>query len=483
MEPNNDPFRQTGAQIQEPDIPVLKAKKEEKKGAGFIVPGAAAPGAAPLIGGAGMAAGKGGMLALLSGKLGIAAAMLGIGGAGLVGYGMLGQSSQAPKATPQLASPDSMVANRKRNAQGSKSLSFMQKAAEGELKWDKNGAPVKDAAGADPASEDVAEADGANEGEGMPNAEDLLAGAEGVDGVQGDDKPRLSGGLSGNKLSSSLGGGFGKKNIFGGGGGVDLKKLSALGGKTKKLEATRRTRSASRKRKVNGLLAKKISTRGIGANRAMGQLKFAGRRSGQAAAAGEAGAQRTYATDAFTQGQTNDGAAGEIGGGINNGEVGSLGSGAPDVTDTGSSDFEPPTVDEGENVTNYQGLVDSSKGMVDTAITLAIVGGVILAAGIAIMAASSWTGIGAVIGAILAAIGAMLLVLSLIMSNMAADQGDMIRNYGQEDQADIINRRADNANEGMEEGCSHEGHCNLDETKWDNTIQQDVAEERDATYE
>lgn len=457
MGENSNGFDQNGRGTLNPpemDIPVLKKQEKEKKGMGAILPGGAS-GAGTLGGGAG-AGSAGGFMALLSGKAGLAALALGVVGAGAIGVGLMGggQGSAKP-AGPQLDGLSSNINVDQRNAHGSKSLSYMAKAGSGQLKWDDPNAP-KPAAAADKKSD--APADAAAEG---VDVDEAGAGAEaGADGEgaggAGSNKPRMSGGLSGAKLSSSLGGSgaFGKNNIFSKGGGfnmksVDLKAKSGLEGGASRLGAASKGNLSGKLRGKNSLTAGGKNLARIKGNGALGQLKFAGTRSGAAAKAGDSGAASTFAADAFDQQKTTGGTletgAGGIGDGAGGGSVSPPGSGAPDVTggDTftcpegwaaGEGGCTPPEINNGIDQTKYQGLVDGVLQMQKMAMMLKLLGAALIIGGIASL---PWPWGWAIIAA-----GVALVAMAVMMDRQADQMADQIGSmYQQKKQADVLKER------------------------------------------
>jgi hypothetical protein len=436
----------------EMDIPVLKNKEKEKKGAGVILPGGV-PGAGALAAGAnaGQAAG---FMALFAGKAGLAALALGVVGAGAIGVGLMGGGSGEKKASsPRLDGLESNISVDRRNAVGSKSLSYMAKAGSGQLKWEDPNAP-KPQAGAEPKSD--APADTAD-GEGVDEA-----GAEGGEGEGegGADKPRLSGGLSGAKLSSSLGGSgaFGKNNIFSKGSGFnikssDLKAKSGIQGGASRLAAASKGNLSGKLRGKNSLLAGGRSTSRIKGNGALGQLKFAGTRSQAASKAGDTGAASTFAADAFDQQKTTGGqletGAGGIGDGL--GTVDPSGGTAPDVTggDTGCPEgwaaaegggCTAPDITNGVDQTKYQGLLDGVLQMQKAAQQMMMIGIALIAIGVILVASE----FGAAFGWGLIAAGAGMLLMAQMMNKQADQMADQIGSmYNQKKQADVLKARGE----------------------------------------
>lgn len=475
----------------EVDIPLLKKKEKEKKGAGVVLPQAAAEGAAQVAAGAGVGVAKTGMAALLAGKMGVAALVLGVGGAGLIGVGVMQQQKAektAPK--PKLDGLSSSIGVAKRNATGSKSLSFMAKAGQGELRWDdpNKPQPQPQAKTEEKTEEDLADAAGA----GGPSQEELLAkygaGAE----AGGKEKPSL--GRIDAKLSTELGksSAFGSKSIFSGGTGFDVAQMKAmnknkLNGSQDRAKSSTHGKLGALRRTNAALNAKNISTRGVRANRAMGQLKFAGRQSGNAAMAGSAGAAASAASGAFEGTKTEGGElSGPGAGGIGDdmpsiqppgsGAPGSGGGSSPNAcpsnwTQVEGGGCQPPDTD-GREVTPYQGLLDNAKQMADQAKQLQLAGIALIAIGAILIAIGMWW---AVLGVVLLALGVMLVSMASSMSSQAANMGRQISSqYGQEGQGEIVERYGEDAN------TANDPH-NRDIVK-DSTVEQDVEAERNSDY-
>lgn len=432
----------------EVDIPVLKNKEKEKKGAGVILPGGV-PGGGALAAGvnAGQAAG---FMTLFAGKAGLAALALGVVGAGAIGVGIMGGGSGEKKAAaPRLDGLESNISVDRRNAVGSKSLSYMAKAGSGQLKWDDPNAP-KPQAGAESKSDAPADTPA---GEAVDEAG---SGAEGGEGGEGAEKPRLSGGISGAKLSSSLGGSgaFGKNNIFSKGSGFnmkssDLKAKSGIQGGASRLTAASKGNLSGKLRGKNSLLAGGRSTSRIKGNGALGQLKFAGTRSQAASKAGDTGAASTFAADAFDQQKTTggslEGGTGGIGDGL--GTVNPSGGTAPDVTggETGCPEgwgaaegggCTAPDITNGVDQTRYQGLVDGVLQMQKMAMMLKLLGAALIIGGIASL---PWPWGWAIIAA-----GVALVAMSVMMDKQADQMADQIGSmYQQKKQADVLKARGE----------------------------------------
>lgn len=438
----------------EVDIPVLKKQEKEKKGLGAILPGGV-PGAGSVAGGAGVGQ-AGGFMALFAGKAGLAALALGVVGAGAVGVGLMGGGGAPKASSPQLDGLSSNISVDRRNATGSKSLAYMSQAGSGQLKWEDPNAPKPQAA-ADSKSDAPADT-GAEGAEGVDEAG---SGVEDGAGAEGSDKPRLAGGLSGAKLSSSLGGSgaFGKNNIFSKGTGfnmksVDLKAKSGIDGGASRLAAAGKGNLSGKMRGKNSALASAKSTSRIRGSGALGQLKFAGTRSQAAAKAGDSGAASSFAADAFDQqkttGGTIEGGPGGIGDGL--GTVNPQGGSAPDVTGgmdgtcpEGYSAAEgggctPPDITNGVDQTKYQGLLDGVLQMQKAAQQMLMIGAALLAVGIALVATGFLSGLG---WALIAAGGVMLL-MGMMMNKQADQMADQIGNmYNQKKQAEVLKARGE----------------------------------------
>lgn len=455
MGEHSNGFDQNGRGTLNPpemDIPVLKKQEKEKKGLGAILPGAA-QGAGGVAGGAGVGQ-AGGFMALFAGKAGLAALALGVVGAGAIGVGLMG-GGQGPKkaASPQLDGLASNINVGQRNAKGSKSLSYMEQAGAGQLKWENPNAPKPEAS---PESKSDAPAD--------TPAESVAESGEGAD-TEESNKPRLSGGLSGAKLSSSLGGSgaFGKNNIFQKGSGFnmkssDLKSKSGIAGGASRLGAASKGNLSGKMRGKNSLMAGGRSTSRIKGNGALGQLKFAGTRSQAASKAGESGAASTFAADAFDQQKTTGGTletgAGGIGDGV--GTVNPAGGSAPDVTGGDGTCPEgwgaagegggctPPDITNGVDQTKYQGLLDGVLQMQKAAQQMMMIGTALIVLGAIIMATTSWMGIGTLIGGALIAAGLAMVVMAQMMNKQADQMADQIGSmYQQKKQADVLKARGE----------------------------------------
>ncbi|MBI5243042.1 MAG: hypothetical protein HY922_05060 [Elusimicrobia bacterium] len=222
---------------------------------------------------------------------------------------------------------------------------------------------------------------------------------------------------------------------------------------------------------------KMVSSKGK-AKRAMGQLKLANKLS-QTGASSTGEASRQYSTDAFEQQKA---AGPPLGGtGITSGNQvvpAGAGEGAPDVTDA------PPV--NGENQTPYQDQLDDAKQQTNSAMMLMILGGVLIAAGLALiifakkLAATGFLSLTAmhymIMGVALVIAGAGMMAMANMMAGAAKDKGKEIEDkYGQKDQGQIVEECADQALD--------KSNCKPHKvTPPTSTIKEDVAAERNATY-
>jgi hypothetical protein len=322
-----------------------------------------------------------------------------LAGAGVLGYAMLhGGGDGGAGGVGDLGAISSSM---KVRPDGGDRTGYV--ASNGEIMFD----PIK-AAEAKKAAEEKAPAD-KTAGEAVPEA------AADAAGKGGDwNRPGLEHNLSGSKLSSSLGGGFGGKNIFSGNNAPKfneaLAKASIKGGEKGRLSAMRNAKTG---RRVAGGKGQQMK-----ANRAFGQLKIAKGMSAMGAGASGAEGARSTASSAF------DGApsAGNVEGSPTapTGAVGTPSSpgGAPDMT--GSVPDIPTGVAVDPNtaaaLAAIAEMAKKAGEMKKKAKQLMIIGIALIIAGAAMLGA--WP-IGTIIGAILIGIGGMLIGMSMMMSNMA----------------------------------------------------------------
>jgi len=457
------------------DIPILKKETKERKAGAAFLPGVPEVAAGVSVGG-GKAAG--GILALMTGKAALAVVAVCVGAAGLAGYaafkGRLGGAPSAPKPV-NFAPIESSVHVRKPD--NSRSLNYLADASKGEIQWDasvpkpeakpvaaESGAETQDAKSADAPADQAAEAKAA-------------AGQAATAAGMGHD-------LTGAKLSQGVGGSnaFGSHSIFGGAGGkFALKQPQGAGALARAGIGKTPSGKISSFRALKAASSRGMTTKGVKAQRAMGQLKFADSRSRYGASNATQEGGHNYAASAFEQGKTQGGELNGPPGGPSIGEnpVAPVGAGAPDENQTSSpcpADYvavpgggcQPPSV-QGQNVTPYQGQVDTAKTMTTLALIFAVLGLALLAIGYA-NTPLPWAY--ALIG-----VGIALLAVALIMALMAQSMGKSIGDqYGQKEQQNVIQQHSSSASEGKQS--SYQGK--VGESKG---VQGDVKDESNATYD
>lgn len=414
------------------DIPDLKKKEKERKkagaawggakpgggsfsgatgGAGGTVARAAASAASSAGGaaaGAANAAGAGwlssmlaSLTATLMGKAILAAGVaMFLAGAGVLGYAMLnGGGAGGAGGYGDLGAIASSMKIRGGDVDRTGYV-----ASKGEIMFD----PIKAAAAKKAEAEKAPEEQTAEEA--VPPDQTADASGEG----SGWNRPGLEHNLSGAKLSSSLGGGFGGKNIFAGSSAAPkfdtgLSKSKITGAAKGRLSASKNARTG---RRVAGGRGRQV--RG---NRAFGQLKVAKGMSALGAGTSAAEGARTTAAAAF-DGTTPGGSNIEGGPGVGTGPVDSPSGpgGAPDVT--------VPNVDIPEGVAvdpNSFAAIGAIAEMAKKAGEMKKKAAMLMIAGIALIA----VGVGLLfwpmtaVGILLIAIGSMLVGMSIMMSQMA----------------------------------------------------------------
>ena len=406
------------------DIPDLKKKEKERKkaGAGW---GSARPGGGSFSGATGGAGSAGGavaraaasaagsasgaaqaagagwlsstlatLTATVMGKAILAAGVaMFLAGAGLFGYAMLyGGAAGGAGGIGDLGAISSSMKIRSGDVDRTGYV-----ASNGEIMFD----PIKAAEAKKAAAEKAPEEQTAGE----PVPPEQIADAAGIGG----NRPGLEHNLSGAKLSSSLGGSFGGKNIFAGSNAAPkfnegLAKTNIKGAQKGRLSATRNARTG---RRVAGGRGQQVK-----ANRAFGQLKVAKGMSALGAGASGAEGARSTAASAFDGSPTG-------GGNVEGGPEAQTGpvdtpsgpGGAPDVT---APDVDVPT---GVGVDpNSFAMINAIAEMAKKAGEMKKKAKQLMIMGIALIAAGAcclpW-------GAILIAIGGMLVGMSIMMSNMA----------------------------------------------------------------
>lgn len=457
----------------EADIPDLKKRQEKERKRGGAAWGLRGGSKSPFSGAAGgarsaasaasaaqsaaLAPAGGGLLASLTatamGKaaLGLGAVLV-LGGAGLYAFGML-KGGDAAMGGPALGGIASSMRVR---AGGGDRIGV---ASKGEIRFDPVAkpapAPVKEEA---PKDETAA-------AEALPGAGDEAAAA----------RDQLAHNLSGAKLSSSLGGAFGGKNIFGGSGSAApkfneaLSKVSIKGAKPGKSTAMKRApRATGSQRRVAR----------IRSNSAMRQLGLTRQMSLNAARAGSIEGAAATASDAFNQQSSQ-------GGGIN-------AEGDGDTVVPPGGDPDTPTVPNVDDPTgtgvdeHLQNMMNQIGQLADSARQMQQMGTMMMVLGVALIAIGSrflpW-------GAVLMAIGAMIVAFGMSMKNQAKQMADMAKQMGQvvatqvgDYQGDVVNYCTDQALAGTPTDQCNPGDDLTHETTFDETQQEgveEVGEQRD----
>ena len=259
MPDEGNPFPAPGPGFIAPEIPDLKHKEKEKKKSGVVwgeAPVGAARAAASIAEAGAPEAAAAGMG--LAGKLLAALLAAGaLGGAGLVGINLMRGSGGSVGGGPKL---DDMTSTIKVPKQAEDSLRYAAASAKGELKFEQ----ANKSAGAEAtiAAEQAPE---------QKPAERAAPASDQAD--QGAAKPQdqFAHNIGGAKLSTSLGGSFGGKNIFAGGGAPKFGKsfnpsiLSKAPGGRGKLTAMAKPQGMG----VGGA----SHLKGFGGRRALGQLR------------------------------------------------------------------------------------------------------------------------------------------------------------------------------------------------------------------
>lgn len=443
---NNEDVNQANQGAPAADIPDLKKKEKERKKAGAAwsgakpgggsfsgatggtvarsaasaassaggVAGGAAAGAAQAAGASWLSSTLATLTATMMGKAILAAGVaMFLAGAGVLGYAMLhGGGAGGAGGIGDLGAISSSMRIRSGDVDRTGYV-----ASNGEIMFD----PIKAAEAKKAAAEEKAPED-KTAGEAVPPEQTADASGKGADW----NRPGLEHNLSGSKLSSSLGGGFGGKNIFAGSSSAPkfneaLAKTNIKGAEKGRLSASRSARTG---RRVAGGRGQQVK-----ASRAFGQLKVA--KGMSALGAGTSGAEgaRSTAASAFDGSPTG-------GGNVVGGPAAQTGpvdtpsgpGGAPDVT--------APNVDVPEGVAVDQPSFDAINAIAELAkkagemkkkaAMLMIAGIALIAVGIGLLSPPTTA-----IGAILIGIGGMLVGMSIMMSNMAAMMKDMADSMSQ----------------------------------------------------
>lgn len=351
-----------------------------------------------------------GLTSTLLGKVAVAAAaFMMMAGAGLVGYSLM-KGGDAGLGVPNLGGISNSM---KVRAGGNDRMGV---ASNGELRFD----PLKPNA---PAQEKKAEPAKAAE----TPATDLKdhVDADAAKSVAGQDK--LAHNLSGAKLSSSLGGEFGGKNIFAGNNAnapkfndgmakVGLPKMGAQKGKLGAMQAKGPKATASTRQIARGKTS-----------RAIGQLRLAKGMSMLGAQAGSAEAAAASSQGAFDQQQTQGGAL-NAPGAPGDGTVTPNGTGAPDVSmPTAPSTPSGNGVDPGlQNALNQIGaMADAARKMQQQGEQMMMIGYLLIAAGVGLL---FWPM--TAVGIALIALGGMLVAMGMMMKDMAQMMAQMAKSMG-----------------------------------------------------
>lgn len=198
--------------------------KERTDGAGAVLPNAASAVMRGASGGGGIfqTVFGGGVQALLASKFGVAALSLGLGAAGMAGIHAV-KNNPAQKTAPAQAAlerPAARVHAVKRDAQGSKSLSYMQQSSNGDIRWE-GGAGSAGASGADGNGEESnagadyeagdAAGNAAASGNGALGKEQIAVMKEAAEDAvsKKEDQPRLVASAPGGSGAGAMSGGSG----------------------------------------------------------------------------------------------------------------------------------------------------------------------------------------------------------------------------------------------------------------------------------
>lgn len=432
---NNEDVNQAHSGAPAADIPDLKKKEKERKKAGAGWSGAkpgggsfsgatggtvarAAASAAGATGGAAAEAAGAGWLSSMIASLtatvlgkavlaaGIAAFMA---GAGFVGYAMLRGGMGSVGGTGDLGAISSSL---KVHTEGGDRTGYV--ASNGEIMFDplKKEEPKK-------APEKAPEEKTA--GDAVPPTE--AADASGKGAVN---QPGLQHNLSGAKLSSSLGGGFGGKNIFAGNNAAPklndgLSKMSIKG-------AQKGTLSAGARKGQTGRMASGSGPKSGKSNKAFGQLRVA--KGMSMLGAGTSGAEGARSTAANAFDGSND--SGNV-------EGGPAPKGAVDSPSTpnGAPDMTAPNVDTPNGVASGLDTAQALKGISDLAkaagemkkmaMLMFAIAAVLLIAAYAIWGAVPY---GTIIACILIAISLMLMGIGKMMMDQSAQMKAMAEQMG-----------------------------------------------------
>ncbi|MDE2293173.1 MAG: hypothetical protein KGL53_13915 [Elusimicrobia bacterium] len=500
-------------EVLTPEIPKLKEKEEERKGAGVPWYSGSGSATSELIGGGGEEVARvgsslatrgsllGRMAAALSNALGGDATFLGglfassagrwlvlsglvawgglLVGAGaklMGGWGHANAAAQLPDLSG-VGPSGIMIKN-----PADRSLNYVASANQGEIRWDQGKDAVKKADGAkdakpvDAPKDDQPKADPKTDQPPpfqMPDVSQLMG--KGLN-RQGFIHP-----LTSDMSQLAGGGGLGGMPRIKNASGFKLTKtFSNLRPKTSQLGAMRRANRA--------LSASHMHNLAGSSSRAAGQLKLANRMSTLGTTAGTDQSAHAYAANAFDQGQTIGGNLGNVAGG--DGIVVPPGNGAPTTAglNAGTPD-QVPSVGPGTNATPYQSQLDAAKSMGNQAAAMKSMGDMMLMIGLALIAAGAalmgnhtTIPIGVALmaaGAAMMAMGMMMLGMSAKMAGQAQNQGNNInQQYGQQDQGNIVNSCAQQATQNgttadncksTNPGANQDSHTNVHQAVQDET--------------
>jgi len=361
-----------------------------------------------------------------------------------------------------------------------KSLGMVANANQGELTWEEQ--QKRDAAAKKEAEEQAADAPKEPETPQTPDVSELLGNMAQGGELGGDFTKKLakefgSGGSGGGMMAMGE-----KKGLGSGAGGFNLK--SSFGNQARalnrsKMKAFAKARQALSARKMG-------SSRGT-ASRAMGQLKLARTMSTAGAASAPDTQARQYSANAFDQSATK---GGEMAGIDPTGAVVPVGTGATGID---NSVPDAPTVPTGENVTPYQPNLDAAKNMGSQAgmmkmiaMMLLALGAILMAVGAALMYFHSTIWLGLIIlgiGLALVAAGMAMMKAAAGMADAAKKQADQIQQqYGQEEQGQVVDECADQSYATGQSSDACRPATTTPQANPNSSVQQDVAEERNATY-
>lgn len=423
------------------DIPDLKKKEKERKKAGAAW-GSAKPGGSPFgaaTGGAGAGA-RAAASAAASGAAGAGAAGAGLGGglfSGMAGWlstllattmgkalfalgallllgggALVAMAMMAGNQGGLVPNLGALASNMKIDRAGADRTAISGK---GDIRFD----PL-----APKAEEKKAEAPGEEKAAEKP-ADVLPPGTidDSRGGVSG--KDRLAHNLSGAKLTSDLGGGFGSKNIFGGAGSGNAPRFNGnLAKANLSIPKAQNGKLGAMKSNARTARASKLSLNRAKTQRAFGQLKVARGLSAAGAGATTADAARAGAADAFDQRASNGGVLSTPGGPDVDGKpVSGLGGGAPDLTSV-------PDVPDVQGVRGDPRMDQGFKAVQDLAAAAAkmkMMGMGLIALGVVLIAIGSAMPVG---GWILIAVGVLLIGIGVMMMQQAAQMAAMAKQMG-----------------------------------------------------